>query len=109
MKVNRYALVEPEQQRYRCLQRLMLRWWRNEQSDERYLVAATDHADLDRRQRTLERMTAGPAFATFNHGLAIAARLPAPAERQNVTRRAATGHREAATRNGRRESYVPVA
>ena len=49
------------------LQRLLLQWWRNEESDERYLAAATDHADLERRQRALERMTAGPAVATFNH------------------------------------------
>jgi len=35
--------------------------------DERYLAAATDHADLERRMRTLERGLPGPQFVTFNH------------------------------------------
>jgi hypothetical protein len=52
------------QQRFR---RPLLWWWRKAAPEERYLAAATDHADLERRQRALERMTTGPAFMTFNH------------------------------------------
>ena len=48
------------------LQRLW-RWWRSEEADERYLAAATDHADLERRMRVLERARPGPIFVTFNH------------------------------------------
>jgi hypothetical protein len=48
------------------LQRL-LRWLREESAHERYLAAATDHADLERRQRALEHQSMGPAFVTFNH------------------------------------------
>jgi len=42
-------------------------WWRRRSADEEYLGAATDHADLDRRARVLERSCGGPAFVTFNH------------------------------------------
>jgi hypothetical protein len=51
----------------RHLRRRFLRWWRLQDATERYLGAATDHADLERRNRDLERMDAGPAFMTFNH------------------------------------------
>ncbi len=47
--------------------RRLLNWWRNHDSHERYLADATDHADLERRQRELERTSTGPAFETFNH------------------------------------------
>jgi hypothetical protein len=36
-------------------------------SGERYLAAAADLADLERRMRALERSSGGPAFMTFNH------------------------------------------
>jgi hypothetical protein len=48
------------------LQRL-LNWWRSPDPNEGYLAAATDHADLERRQRELERTSTGPALVTFNH------------------------------------------
>jgi hypothetical protein len=51
---------------YGFAQRLV-RWSRNRSFHERYLAAATDHADLERRERALERTTTGPAFVTFNH------------------------------------------
>ena len=51
----------------RRLQQLLLHWWRSGKPDQQYLAAATDHADLERRQQALERMTTGPALATFNH------------------------------------------
>ena len=51
----------------RHLRRQFLRWWRLPDATERYLGAATDHADLERRMRELERMSSGPAFVTFNH------------------------------------------
>jgi hypothetical protein len=35
--------------------------------DTRYLCAATDITDLERRLRVLERCTPGTHFATFNH------------------------------------------
>jgi hypothetical protein len=34
---------------------------------ERYLASATDHADLERRMRLLERTGGGSMFVTFNH------------------------------------------
>jgi hypothetical protein len=34
---------------------------------EQYLASATDHADLERRMRLLERMGDGSMFVTFNH------------------------------------------
>ncbi|MPZ42486.1 MAG: hypothetical protein GEV05_03610 [Betaproteobacteria bacterium] len=51
----------------RHLRRQFLRCWRTQDATERYLGAATDHADLERRIRDLERMNSGPAFVTFNH------------------------------------------
>lgn len=41
--------------------------WRAQDPAERYLAAASDHADLERRMRGLERMDCGPSFVTFNH------------------------------------------
>lgn len=43
------------------------RWWKSGDMDERYLAAASDLADLERRQRVLERASRGPAIETFNH------------------------------------------
>jgi hypothetical protein len=51
----------------RHLRQRFLRWWRLQDATERYLGAATDHADLERRIRELERTSSGPAFVTFNH------------------------------------------
>jgi hypothetical protein len=46
----------------------LMDWWRTPASvDEAYLATATDHADLERRLRALERASRGPAFETFNH------------------------------------------
>jgi hypothetical protein len=45
----------------------LLRWWQPQDPDEQYLAAATDHADLERRIRVLERARGGPVFVTFNH------------------------------------------
>jgi hypothetical protein len=42
-------------------------WWRGTDSDEEYLAAATDLADLERRMRLLDRGSGGPVFETFNH------------------------------------------
>ena len=47
-------------QRLRC-------WWGRRSSEEEYLNAATDLADLERRMRVLERASGGPVFVTFNH------------------------------------------
>ena len=47
--------------------RRFLRFLRAPSAEERYLAAATDTADLERRARALERGTGGPAFVTFNH------------------------------------------
>ncbi len=43
------------------------RWWERPDAEERYLAAATDHAELERRIRLLERARGGPVFVTFNH------------------------------------------
>jgi hypothetical protein len=53
--------------RYRTLLRRLGRWLRRQDAAERYLDAATDHADLERRLRALERGNCGPALLTFNH------------------------------------------
>ena len=42
-------------------------WWRSRETVDEYLAAATDHADIERRLRELERSSGGPAFVTFNH------------------------------------------
>ena len=42
-------------------------WLRPLDRNEQYLAAAADPADLERRQRVLERGTSGPPFVTFNH------------------------------------------
>ena len=46
---------------------LLWRWFRPDDLEHRYLCAATDLADLERRMRVLERASAGPPFVTFNH------------------------------------------
>jgi uncharacterized protein DUF3563 len=43
------------------------RWWRRQDEKERYLAAAADLVDLERRMRALDRQATGPAFVTFNH------------------------------------------
>jgi hypothetical protein len=43
------------------------RLWTSASAEERYLAAATDPADLERRARVLERTSGGPVFSTFNH------------------------------------------
>ena len=53
--------------RARGFVRQFVRWWRAQDASERYLACATDHADLERRIRDLERMNSGPTFVTFNH------------------------------------------
>jgi hypothetical protein len=50
----------------RVAQRLR-EWSRPRSAEERYLATATDHADLERRARLLEREGGGPALVTFNH------------------------------------------
>jgi hypothetical protein len=52
--------------RQRIVERLR-RWWRPRSAEERYLAAATDPADLERRARDLERSSGGPAFVAFDH------------------------------------------
>jgi hypothetical protein len=58
--------ASPEAEGNRIIQRFR-RWLRPLSSDDRYLAAATDPADLERRMRVLERASGGPAFETFNH------------------------------------------
>ena len=42
-------------------------WWHAADSEQRYLEAATDLADLEHRMRLVERGSGGPVFVTFNH------------------------------------------
>jgi hypothetical protein len=42
-------------------------WWHAADSEQRYLEAVTDLADLERRMRLVERGSGGPVFVTFNH------------------------------------------
>ena len=49
------------------LRQRVRRWLREQDSKERYLAEATDHADLERRIRDLERRNSGPNLMTFNH------------------------------------------
>ena len=50
----------------RVLQRVRSWWWHGD-ADDRYLSAAADLADVERRMRVLERTSRGPVFQTFNH------------------------------------------
>ena len=50
----------------RIVQRLR-DWWWPPSAEERYLAAATDPADLERRSRILERERGGPAIVAFHH------------------------------------------
>ena len=50
-----------------ALARRLTRWMRAGDRAERYLAEATDHADLERRIRELERSDRGPALLTYNH------------------------------------------
>jgi Protein of unknown function (DUF3563) len=43
------------------------RRWQSQDPQERYLAAAADLADLERRMRTLEGARGEPVFVTFNH------------------------------------------
>jgi hypothetical protein len=43
------------------------RWWEVQDTEEQYLAAATDVAELERRIRVLERASGGPVLVTFNH------------------------------------------
>ena len=52
---------------HRTLLQRFSRLWRRQDAHQGYLAAATDHADLERRIRTIERASLGPAFVTFNH------------------------------------------
>ena len=45
----------------------LLAWCHRHDADEHYLAAATDHADLERRMRVLDRASCAPLFVTFNH------------------------------------------
>jgi hypothetical protein len=56
----------PETRSASFMQRLWRRW-RLEDPRERYLAAATDLADLERRMRALELGRSPPVFVTFNH------------------------------------------
>ena len=42
-------------------------WLEDPSPHEQYLASATDHADLERRMRLLERMGGESMFVTFNH------------------------------------------
>src|SRR5262245_43937725 len=46
--------------------RRLRHWWRPPSADGRYLAAATDPADLERRSRILERERGGPAIVAFS-------------------------------------------
>jgi hypothetical protein len=43
------------------------RWWQLQDTEEQYLAAAPDLAELERRIRVLERASGGPVLVTFNH------------------------------------------
>ena len=58
--------------------------------DERYLAAATDLADLERRMRVLERANRGPFFVTFNHWRSGHARIAVSAIASRRLRRVPT-------------------
>jgi hypothetical protein len=46
------------------------RWWRSRGREERYLAAATDLADLERRMRVLERARGGVVFEALDRSTA---------------------------------------
>src|SRR5262245_65989435 len=50
--------------------RRLRRWWRSQEPQARYLAAATDCADLERRIRVLERGNR-PAFAACARGVGL--------------------------------------
>ena len=58
--------TSPDAKPNSVIQRLR-RWWRPQDAEQRFLTAATDLADLERRMRLLERTNGGPVFVTFNH------------------------------------------
>ena len=47
---------------------LLMDWWRTRAPEELDLATATDHADLERRMRALERAGSGPTFETSAWG-----------------------------------------
>ena len=67
MKTIRDASCSPSAEARPNVVQRFRRWWRAGDAAEQYLAAATDRADLERRMRTLERASGGPAFVTFNH------------------------------------------
>jgi len=60
------AAVREAPDRATFLRRLR-RWMNRATSEERYLAAASDHADLERRMRAVERAGRGPALVTSDH------------------------------------------
>ena len=66
-KIRRGSPARRLSTKVRTSLRRLWRLLRPESAGERYLAAATDHADLERRIRDLERTNRGPAFVTFNH------------------------------------------
>jgi Protein of unknown function (DUF3563) len=57
--------LQPASEPNGVVQRLR-RWWRAGDSAEQYLADATDRADLERRMRSLERTSGGPAIVRFD-------------------------------------------
>jgi Protein of unknown function (DUF3563) len=57
----------PRDEKPNSVVRRLGHWWPLQDAEERYLAAATDLADLERRVRRLERASGGPLFVTFNH------------------------------------------
>ena len=57
----------PSERQSKALLQRLRRWLTAPAPDEQYLAEATDHADLERRVRNVERANRGPALVTFNH------------------------------------------
>ena len=66
--VCRHAVVNkaPGHVKSRTFLGRLRHWMRLTAPEERYLAAANDHADLERRMRAIERASHGPALVTFN-------------------------------------------
>ena len=67
MQVERGKCGQARIEASKSLLRRLRAWLNPITRDERYLGAAADHADLERRIRVLERADRGPAIVTFNH------------------------------------------
>jgi Protein of unknown function (DUF3563) len=62
-----FCSTSPQAEPNSIVQRLR-RWWRPQDTEQQYLAAAADLADLERRMRVLERGRPGPVFVTtYNH------------------------------------------